>query len=174
MDPLTIGLGLAKWLGPKVVRAMTGDKGAQVTEQVLDMATELTGVSDRREAVAVIEQDPTLQLEFQRLSQQRETGWLTLAYADRQDARAMYREKHALADWVVKAIFKWAPALLIVLVGCNIGVLFLDLDTAIVLAVGNLLGLVIGQVLQAVRTIIEFLFGGALTAPADPDQPARE
>lgn len=63
MEPVTIALGLAKVI-PSIIGLFKGDGEKDKATQVQDIAKQVTRVSDAWEAVAAIECDPAMLLEF--------------------------------------------------------------------------------------------------------------
>lgn len=67
MDPISIALGLAQFV-PGIIRWISGDdqsKAAQVADQVVGVAKQVTGKSEAGQALAAIQADPALALRLQ-------------------------------------------------------------------------------------------------------------
>jgi len=82
-------------------------------------------------------------------------------------ARGMYENTgHELQDEIAKKVFKQTSILVPLLVILNIGLIMFakwkNIDPAVAVALGNILGFVLGKFLDERKTVIEFLFGGAL------------
>jgi len=89
MDPLTIGLTLASQFAPSVIKYFTNsDTAANVAGHVVDIAKTVTGTATPDAALAALQADPALALEFKRLVLARETELHRLYLDDMQDARA--------------------------------------------------------------------------------------
>lgn len=87
MDPISIAFGLAQ-AAPAVLRWITGSAQAeQAATAVLEVAKQVTGRADPADAVAAINADPALVLQFrQRIAEMSHE--MDLAFlADRADAR---------------------------------------------------------------------------------------
>ncbi len=65
MEPITLALGLAKLI-PSIASWFGGDDAQGAAEQVIDVAKQVTGLDDPDDAVAAIQSDPQLQIEFQK------------------------------------------------------------------------------------------------------------
>ena len=66
MEPVTIALGLAQLLGPKIAAYFGGDSGEAVANEVLSIARKVTGQPDNIDATEAIYRDPVLAAEFKR------------------------------------------------------------------------------------------------------------
>ena len=64
MDPISIAMGLAKF-APTIAGWFGGDDAEDTAEQVVDMAKQVTGISDPEDAMSKIQNDPALQIQFQ-------------------------------------------------------------------------------------------------------------
>jgi hypothetical protein len=108
MDPISIALGLAQFI-PGLIRWISGDdqsKAAQVADQVVGVAKQVTGKSEADQALAAIKADPALALQLQQ-------AWLAhdLALAQEEsrqlaEINATMRAEVAAQDAYVR---RWRP-----------------------------------------------------------------
>lgn len=76
MDPITIALGLAQF-APGIIRWITGDdnsKVASAADKIVGVAKSVTGKDSGEAALAAIQADPALALQFQQASNTFELG----------------------------------------------------------------------------------------------------
>lgn len=94
MDPITIisaatavakATGLSKWLGDK----LGGKNGGKVAEQVLDIATAVTGGGTPEEIIASLNTNAEMRLRLQEKIMDQGLELERLAYADTADARQL-------------------------------------------------------------------------------------
>lgn len=64
MDPISLALGLAKF-APTIAGWFGGDDAEEAAEQVVNVAKQVTGIDDPADAMTKIQNDPTLQIQFQ-------------------------------------------------------------------------------------------------------------
>lgn len=96
MDPLTIAFGLAQF-APQVIRWISGsDKAAEAAQKVVDIAKTVTGKPEGEAALAAIQADPNLALQYRQGVIASEADLDKAYLADRQDARARDVELHRL------------------------------------------------------------------------------
>ncbi len=87
MDPITTAMALAQF-APQIVKWLTGsDKAAEAAGQVVDIAEAVTGKRGP-DAVAAMQADPALVLQFRTALLQVEADLDKAYLADRADARA--------------------------------------------------------------------------------------
>ena len=109
MEPITLALGLAKFLGPKIVKLVAGDKSGKVAEEVIGHAMAVTGQSTPDKAAAALEANPELQLQLKSRLMDHIESLERLANEDRADARDRDIElrrqgyNNRRADWMVFA-----------------------------------------------------------------------
>lgn len=80
---IPLAAGLIEF-APQIAKLFGGDDAADQAQKVIDVAKQVTGLSDPGEAVSAIKADPALQLEFSREANTLERAYLE----DRKDARA--------------------------------------------------------------------------------------
>ncbi|MCH9691714.1 MAG: hypothetical protein K0U59_06575 [Gammaproteobacteria bacterium] len=91
MELVSIAFGLAKLVGldKKIGRWIGGDNGAEVADQVISIAQQVTGGSSPEAALEQIKKDQRKLDEFKILMLGNELTLTQLAYGDRDSARAM-------------------------------------------------------------------------------------
>lgn len=89
MPLIPIALSLAGQFAPAIIKYFTNsDTAAAVAGQVVDIAKTVTGTDTPEAAVAALQADPALALQFQTAVMANETELDKAFLADRQDARA--------------------------------------------------------------------------------------
>lgn len=89
MDPITIGLTLASQFAPSIIKYFTNsDTAGEVAGQVIDIAKTVTGKGTPDEAMAAIQADPALAMQFKVAVMATESDLEKAYLADRQSARA--------------------------------------------------------------------------------------
>jgi hypothetical protein len=87
MDPITIAMGLAQF-APGIIKWMTGsDKAAEAAGKVVDIAKAVTGRPDGDSALAAIQADPNLALQYRLAIMANETEMDRAYLQDVADAR---------------------------------------------------------------------------------------
>lgn len=162
MEPISIALGLAQLLGPKIAGYFGGENGEAIAHEVVSVAKKVTGQDDDIEAAEAIHRDPKLAAEFKRQVLANEHKLKALAFADKADARAMYRERCKMADVIASRVMNWNLPALILLAAANIPVAIYVDNAGSAQLLGNLLGAACQHLWQERRTIIEFFFGAGL------------
>lgn len=154
--------GLAS-LAPSIGKWIAGDKGEDAAQAVVDVARAVTGQNDAEKAVAAIQADPSMQLEFLKMLEQNKYKFDEIYLADRQSAREMYKEQNGQADKIADRITKFNVFYIIglVLVNCLV-VYFLEDNAALVAAASNIIGLVIRDLLAQIQAVTGFYFGSSM------------
>lgn len=89
MDPITIGLALASQFAPSIIKYFTNsDTAGAVAGQVIDIAKTVTGKGTPDEAVAALQADPALAVQFKTAVMANDADLEKAYLADRQNARA--------------------------------------------------------------------------------------
>ncbi len=89
MDPITIGLLLAKQFAPGIIKYFSNsDTAAAVADQVIGIAQTVTGKGTPQESLDAIIADPALAIQFKTAVMQNETDLEKAFLADIQSARA--------------------------------------------------------------------------------------
>jgi hypothetical protein len=157
MDPITLALTLAP-LVPNVVKWITGsDKSAAVAEKVVDVAKAVTGQADAPAAVAALQADPALALQFQQAIAGMEHDLEKAYLADRANAR----ERDA--EFIKSGRHNWRADILAALAvgGLIVCVWFVARDTDMPERATNAIMFVAGVLAAAVRDVYSFEFGSS-------------
>ena len=85
---LGIATALAAEFAPTLIRKLAGDDAATVAEEVIGVATAVTGVGDPQGALEHLRANPDSVLQFKQRAAELEVQLETAYLADRQDARA--------------------------------------------------------------------------------------
>jgi hypothetical protein len=89
MDPITIGLALASQFAPSIIKYFTNsDTAGSVAGQVIDIAKTVTGKGTPDEAIAAMQADPALAVQFKTAVMANDADLEKAYLADRADARA--------------------------------------------------------------------------------------
>lgn len=107
MDPITIGLALAK-VAPSIVGWIAGDDAEKKAEQVVGIAEELTGRKGM-DAVSAIESDPATALRYQELIISYQTKELEAVISNRNKTQDTMQKEGENEDRFVR---RARPALL--------------------------------------------------------------
>lgn len=156
MDPLSIAIMLAAKFAPAAIKYLTGSSAASdVAAQVIDIAQTVSNKGTPAEALAAIELDPALALQF-RISVMENESKLEMAYlADVQSARDRDVEMAKAGVRNVRANVLVAGALLLVVVCLAIVVWASSMDDFAKATITLILGRSLGWVEQ----IFSFEFG---------------
>ncbi|KEQ11255.1 hypothetical protein GZ77_26145 [Endozoicomonas montiporae] len=126
---ISLAMGIAELIGPKVVGLFAGDKGEQVAEQVISIAQGVTNEPDPVTSLAMLRGEPELAAQFQLALLQQESSLVAMAYEDRADARQMYLGSEAkTADRISQQVMSWNVWFVLALVVINAGAVFLLTD----------------------------------------------
>jgi len=163
MDPITLAAGilsatgLGDWLGDK----LGGIIGAKAADKVIDVAKAVTGLQSPEEITARLQQDAQLAAQLRNKLLDNEQEIIRLEFADRADARAMYKIEHGMADKLAHQVMLFNLPAVVLLLLANCLVVYFIKDAAISLAVGNLIGGSISYLWQERQAIINFFFGSS-------------
>lgn len=181
MDPATLSLAisLARFV-PKLLRWMGGDGAAEVAEQVVGIAENLTG-QKRAEAVAAIERDPQLALQFQQLVVSRELEFERMAL--RRDELEIEDKKSARAAHAGnQGVFRLGIAMLVVFAAVVAASLYgayqmlvggVRVDASMFAAVSGFVGTLIGYVSAKADQVISYFFGSSIGSKQKTDAMAQ-
>lgn len=163
--PLPALVGIVAALIPSVIDFFTDDDDKiQAAEKVADIATKITGATDRVDAIQQVSRDPELLVKLQQESAALIREMIAADSQSFAEAHKSYRESGGkLVEFVVKIVmFTSLPVVLILLVSWSCVLYFAELDTATV----GILGPIVGSVIQAVMNdrvkVMEFLMGTSL------------
>lgn len=169
MDPLTIAMGLAQ-VAPSIIRWITGsDKAAEAATKVVDIAKQVTGLPTGDAALAAINTDPALALQFRQSIAANEVELDKAYLADRADARA--RD----VAYVNAGRYNWRADVLALLAvgGLVLCVYFIARDSGLPERAVNAIMFVAGVLASAVRDVYGFEFGSSRSSHLK-DQTIRE
>lgn len=108
MDPLSIALGLSQFV-PTIAKWITGsDKAADVAGKVVDIAKTITGKAEPDQALAAIQTDPNLALQFKTAVLAQETELERLALTNASDVNKTMQAESASEHWPT---YSWRPAI---------------------------------------------------------------
>lgn len=110
MEPITMtALALAQHAGPWLVKLLTGsDKAADVAGKVVDVAKAVTGQVDGDKALAAIEVDPNLALQFKVKVEDNKVELERLALQAAQAVNTTMQAEAASEHWPT---YSWRPAI---------------------------------------------------------------
>ncbi|MCS3766587.1 hypothetical protein HNP12_000635 [Aeromonas hydrophila] len=156
-----LALGLAGRYIPEAIGWLKGDKAEDAARDILDVAKKITKTEDDEYASDALINDKTLGNEFRlevlKLQQARDQLYLN----DRQNARETYAKQSGTADLIATGIMNRSLLLILLLVAANFGALYLLGEKAELIAlISNLIGVVIGALLNERNSVISFFFGG--------------
>jgi hypothetical protein len=162
MDPITIAMGLAQF-APQLVKWITGsDDAAAGAQKVVDIAGAVTGKSDPVAALAALQADKQLQVQFQQAVMANETDLIKSFLADVQSARSRDLElaKVGVKNW--RASMLVAMAVFLVLLCMAIMVWHADTNDFVKATITLILGRALGWVEQ----VFSFEFGTTRSSAA--------
>lgn len=167
MDPITLitgalsiadALGLDEWFGNLV----GGKPGAKVASKVVEMAKAATGANSAEEAVNRLKTNSPAAQALKSAFIANEHELALAAYEDRQSARQMYQgTDHAMTDKIAKSVINLNPLFILLLVSLNAAVIVWVENPTIAVAIGNVIGISIGQLWQERQAVINFFFGSS-------------
>ena len=157
MEPLTIALGLAQYV-PQIIRWVTGsDKAADAASTVVEVAKAITGKGSGDAALAAIQADPALALQFKQAVLAQETELDKAYLLDRQSAR----ERDVAM--VQAGRYNWRADFLALLAvgGLIVCVWFVARDAGLPERAVNAIMFVAGVLASAVRDVYGYEFGSS-------------
>lgn len=165
MDPITIGLGLAKFI-PDIIDMFDGDddKASKTAAKVIGIAEKVTG-HEGENALAAIERDPKLALELRKQVTNDKYFKEQLDAKDRKNARTMYQTSgHGTADSIANHIINFNLWFVIAIAVVEILVLsyFSELPSEVIVIIGNVSGWIIKGLLDERLQVTSFYFGSSL------------
>lgn len=160
-------LALAKFI-PDVIGLFDSKKGAkakEAAEAVENVAAAITGKTGD-DAVRAIEADPELAYKFKTAVMADSHISEQLQAEDLKSAREAYKIHHEQADNVAKSIMSRNLPTIFVLVLINVvsvgGAKYFDLPGEVLAIISNMIGIVIGQLLNERQSVVGFFFGSSL------------
>jgi len=163
MDPITLAAGilsatgLGDWLGDK----LGGIIGAKAADKVIDVAKAVTGLQSPEEITARLQQDTQLAAQLRVKLIDNEQEIIRLEFADRADARGMYKVQHEMADRIANWVMKFNLPAIVILLIANCLIVHFVTNPAVSLAIGNIIGASVQALWQERQSIINFFFGSS-------------
>lgn len=147
MDPITIALGLSQFV-PKIVKWIAGDKAGNVAQKVVDVAQAVTGKATGDQALAALQADPNLVLQYQKAMLDQEVTFEQLAVQNATDVNKSMQAESASEHWPT---YSWRPFIgfcfgaLALISGGTVaiayaGVMFFKKDPAVLTSLPGMLG----------------------------------
>lgn len=165
MDPITIGLGLAKFI-PSIIDLFDGDDNtaSKTAEKLINVAEKVTGYQGE-DALTAINQNPELAIEFKKQARQDKYFKEILDAKDRENARKMYQgANHEQADKIATSIISYNLWFVFAIALVEIAALsyFTEMPTSVVVIIGNVSGWIIKGLLDERLQVTSFYFGSSL------------
>lgn len=172
MDPITIALALAGQFAPSIIKYFTNsDTAGVVAGQVIDIAKTVTGKGVPEDAVAALQADPALAMQFKTAVMANDAELDKAYLADRQDARSRDLKLHQAgfkndrATWmivgdVVGMLACLGAMVYITFLGVNGGASG-DSSQVMIMALNGPLGMLTQQFANGLRDAHQFEFGSS-------------
>ena len=164
MDPITTALALGKFV-PDIIGWIKGsDSNSKfVADKIINIAQKVTGASNKDYVESLLENDPAVQLEFQKAIMADRHVFDQLCLDNTKDARKMYENENTIADQIANSIIKINLFIVFCLVGFQVvAVIWLSDQAALLATVSNIIGIVIHALLKERQDVINFFFGSSL------------
>jgi len=144
---------------PDVAGWFGGDKAEQMTSEVLDVASRVTGISDKNKALEAINTDPNVALEFQKAVMADKYRLDEMYLADRKDARDMQKVALNQDDVFSKRFIYyfaigWSLFAMVYLAGIS----FFEIPETSVRFVDTTVGFLMGTIISG---IVQYFFGSS-------------
>ncbi|REL32523.1 hypothetical protein [Thalassotalea euphylliae] len=167
MSITAIALGIAKLLDVDdwVIDKLTSsdNQAVNLAGKVVEAALDITGASSPKVALISLEQNTEYRYQLDKRLQEQKHELLMAAFADRSDARDMYKAHHSQADQIAKGIMRWNLPVVLLLVIANCLVVFYFKDNAALLAiVCNAIGMAMQKLFDERQAVTAFFFGSSL------------
>lgn len=107
MDPITIAMGLAQFV-PQIIKWIGGDKAGTVAQKVVTVAQQVTGKPSGDQALAAIQADPNLMLQFRKALLDQEEQIDQFAAQNAADINKTIQAEAASEHWPT---YSWRPAI---------------------------------------------------------------
>jgi hypothetical protein len=107
MDPITIAMGLSQFV-PQIVHWIAGDKAGRVAQKVVDVAQQVTGKATGDQALAALQADPNLVLQYRKAVLEQEVTFEQLAVQNASDINKTMQTEAASEHWPT---YSWRPAI---------------------------------------------------------------
>lgn len=142
-----------------------GEKASEAMDAVTAVAKAITG-KEGDDAVVALSSDPELAYKFKVAVMADSHVSEQLQAQEMANARDAYKTHHAQADEVAKSIMARNLPTIFFLVLCNILAVmyarYIELPGELVAVISNLIGVVIGQLLNERQSVVGFFFGSSL------------
>lgn len=148
MDPITIAMSLAQFV-PQITKWVTGsDKAEQVAQKAIEIAQTVTGKPTGDQALADLQADPALVLQYRQAVLAQEVSFQQLAVQNASEINQTMRAEDAAEHWPT---YSWRPfigfcfgALSLTSGGtvavAYLGVMFFKVDTTVLAQLPPMLG----------------------------------
>ncbi|GLX86356.1 hypothetical protein tloyanaT_26090 [Thalassotalea loyana] len=155
-------IGVDDWLLKKLKKSDSG--AAKVASKVIEFASNVTGEPQSTDAMLEkLKQDNQLQMQLSATLVNNEHELKRLAFEDRKDARQMYQVHNQQADVIAERIMKWnLPYIFLLLIANALAAYFLKEHSALLLAVGNVIGMAIKSLFDERKEVTGFFFGSSM------------
>lgn len=159
-------LQLVAAAAPTVLGLFTADKGSNA-EKAIGVATGIAEALTGRkgdEAINMVNASPEMQLEFKRMLLADAHIDEQMRYADRADARSMYKHHHEMQDKIADKVMTYNLWIVGGLVAANVAmVVFTPTEyMAEVAGASTLIGIVINALLKERQDVVGFSFGSSM------------
>ena len=155
-------LGLLQF-APDIIDLFSSDKGNKIqkTADIVEgIAAQVTGKTGQ-DAVAELAANPELAYKFRTAVLADKHVDEELRYADRANAREMYKTSHEASDRIALAIMRWNLPLIGLLIVANV-VAAKYLDADVMLGIASTIGFVIQSLLKERQDVSGFHFGSSM------------
>lgn len=106
MDPITIAMSLAQFV-PQITKWVTGsDKAEQVAQKAIEIAQTVTGKPTGDQALAALQADPALVLQYRQAVLAQEVSFQQLAVQNASEINQTMRAEDAAEHWPT---YSWRP-----------------------------------------------------------------
>lgn len=159
---IPIALGLAGRYLPEAIGWLKGDKAEDAARDLLNIAQQVTNTETDEYAADALNNDKALGSEFRLKVLEYKQARDALYLSDKQNARSNYKTARTTADLIATGIMTRSLILILLLVAANFSALYLIGDRAELIAlISNLIGVVIGALLNERNSVISFFFGAS-------------
>lgn len=157
-------LGLLQF-APKLI-SLFGDRGEKINDvanTIGTIAQSITGTNSATAATDALRADPQLAYQFEVAVMENKTVLERLDEQSRARASDQYKTSHVQADKIADRIMVWNLPTIASLVLVNVGAVYYMADQGpLVAIVSNLIGVVIGQLLNERQQVTGFFYGSSL------------
>lgn len=153
--------GLGGWIVDKLKGSDSG--AAKLAGKVIEFATETTGYSSPSEALASLKGNSAALQAFKDKVLEKEHELKKLVFADRKDARQMYKEDHSQTNKIAERIMTWnLPAIILLLIANAFAAHYFKDNTTLLLTIGNFIGMAVKSLFDERTNVIGFFFGSSM------------